>query len=136
MRSMNIKIFVAGAQNLERQKDYIRIAANEQSVHYNMKNIDLSFLVWTAKDFELWLSDKAPQLEYDDFISDSADIFVCLFKDYAGGPATIKELRVALNAYNQGRHPIIKIFIEDGPNKDKIMIALSLVSILFKLILF
>lgn len=122
---MNIKIFVAGAQNLEGQKDYIRIAANEQSVHYNMKNIDLSFLVWTAKDFELWLSDKAPQLEYDDFISDTADIFVCLFKNYAGGPATIKELRVALNAYNQGRHPIIKIFIENGPNKDKIIADLN-----------
>ena len=50
---MNIKIFVAGAQNLEGQKDYIRIAANEQSVHYNMKSIDLSFFGMDSKRFRI-----------------------------------------------------------------------------------
>lgn len=122
---MHIKIFVAGSQSLEAEKDCFRIAANEQSVHYAMKNIDLSFLVWTAKDFELWLSDKGHQLEYDDFISDSADIFVCLFKDYAGGPATINELRVAYNAYLQGRHPYIKIFVEKSNKVDEVVSTLN-----------
>lgn len=122
---MNIKIFVAGAQSLKEQKNCFRIAANEQSVYYAMKNIDLSFLVWTAKDFELWLSDKGHQLEYDDFISDTADIFVCLFKDFAGGPATINELRVAYNAFIKGRHPFIKIFVEKGPNVDTVIADLS-----------
>ena len=115
---MNFKVFVAGPQTLNDEKDIFRIVANQMSVKYALKGNDLAILTYASDDFVSFISKEGGQAKYDAFIADEADMLLCYFKDEIGGQATIKELTVAINAYLRKGHPKICIFFH-GETKEQ-----------------
>lgn len=110
---MNFKVFVAGSQELSKEKDLVKIVANKMSVRYAMKGNDVAVLAYSSDDFLSFMSSEGGQAKYDGFIVDEADLVICLFKSgQLGGEATIKELALSFDTYLKKRHPKVMVLIE------------------------
>ena len=116
---MKIKIFIAGSTELSEKIDLFRSVANELSVDYDQRGIDIIFLAVSCKDFDLLYRDGGQQKVYNQFISERADVVFFIF-DSVIGDKTFEEYKLAYTCFKRMSHPKIQVFINKRGNWEAI----------------
>lgn len=99
-----IKIFVAGSKDLSRERDAIKILANDLNSLYNAE--DVMIIIHSYEHF----SDN--QEDYNRFITDEADIVIFIL-DGQIGDKTEEEFMKATESFNSHGRPEVMVFLRE-----------------------
>ncbi|MBP5717181.1 MAG: hypothetical protein J6W69_08690 [Bacteroidales bacterium] len=99
-----IKIFLAGAKNLQDERLRLKALANAQSFRYGREGHQVAINMSSYEDF----GDK--QAIYDDFIRNEADVVIFLF-DQRIGEKTEAEIRLAYDTQRRHGRPEVFSFV-------------------------
>ena len=120
-----IKIFLAGAKNLQDERLKLKALANAQSFRYCRDGKSVSINMSSYEDF----GDR--QSVYDDFIRNEADVVIFLF-DGRIGEKTEAEIRLAHETLRRRHRPEIHTFVrtsaERTPDMERLERVLNEVS--------
>lgn len=102
-----IKIFIAGAKKLKKERSLLR---EELSKVENTHNLDIRSL--TFEDFASSLTgkDRGRQADYNKFIEKEANVVIFIF-DSTAGEITEEEFDVAYNSLKENKHPDIFVYV-------------------------
>lgn len=109
MRKINI--FVAGAQKLENERNYIKILANDLNQNASNKGYNVCIIIHSCEYF----NDK--QDEYNQFIEQDADIVIFVL-DGCIGEKTEEEFMKATEARHKFKRPEIMVFLKEPVDND------------------
>ncbi len=101
----HINIFVAGAKILTKERDCIKVLANELSSKYQSRGISI-----IAKSYEHFKDD---QKVYNQFIENEADIAIFII-DGKLGEKTEDEFKTAIASFEKKHHPEVIVFMRDN----------------------
>lgn len=103
----SIKVFIAGAKRLKKERSLLR---EELSKVENTHNLDIRVL--TFEDFATSLTgeERGRQADYNKFIADEANIVIFIF-DSVAGEITEEEFDVAYNSLKVSKHPDIFVYV-------------------------
>ncbi len=104
-----IKIFIAGAKRLKKERSLLR---EELSKVENTHNLDIRSL--TFEDFATSLTgkDRGRQVDYNNFIENEANVVIFIF-DSTVGEITEEEFDVAYNSLKENKHPDIFVYVRE-----------------------
>jgi hypothetical protein len=102
-----IKIFIAGAKNLKKERSILR---EELSKVENTHDIDIRSL--TFEDFATSLTgiERGRQADYNKFIEEDAKVVIFIF-DSTVGDITEEEFDIAYNSLKENNHPDIFVYV-------------------------
>lgn len=102
-----IKIFVAGAKDLSKEREAIKLLANDLNSKYHDKNVML--IIHSYENFN------DNQDEYNRFIENNADIVIFIL-DGRIGDKTEEEFLKAADSYDRNQRPEIIVFLHEFDN--------------------
>ena len=108
-----IRIFVAGAKDLQSERNALKALAHDLNTHYEDRHIGIFLKIKSYEDF------KDNQNEYNDYIENFADVVIFVLKDGIG-IHTEEEFIMASNAFSRKKHPEIIVFINKNRQNNNV----------------
>ena len=104
----DLYFFIAGSKKLQTERDLFSNVVSQLQTKWAPKNINIYGLSY--QNFEHGFKIGGHQLEYNEFIECFADVAIFVLNGGKVGNETLKEFRIAMNAFKKSKRPTIFVY--------------------------